>query len=256
MSSIGDLLFAIALEQGRYTHRLSLCRHHAQVYSQNGEDGIIAEIFRRIGDRNRFFVEIGTENGLQNNTRFLLEQGWSGVWIDANFGEARDIFAEFVSSSVLTLVETKVTAENINSLLDEHSVPTNFDFLSVDIDQNTSHVWRVLARHARVSCIEYNASLPPMAAVEVPYEPDASWDGTNWFGAGLKVLERIGAEKCVSLVACELAGVNAFFVDAQEATGRFQEPFTAEMHWEPPRYEVAGHLGHPASRISRRWSNA
>src|SRR5215203_1913120 len=113
MTPITDMLFAIALQQGRYTHPLSLCRHHGQVYSQNGEDGIIAEIFRRIGERDRFFVEIGTENGLQNNTRFLLERGWKGVWIDADFADAGELFAGFVSGGALTLIKAGVTVENV-----------------------------------------------------------------------------------------------------------------------------------------------
>jgi hypothetical protein len=36
---------------------------HGQVYSQNNEDGIIAEIFRRIGTENRTFVEFGVGDG-------------------------------------------------------------------------------------------------------------------------------------------------------------------------------------------------
>jgi len=36
---------------------------HGQVYSQNNEDGIISEIFRRIGTKNRSFVEFGVGDG-------------------------------------------------------------------------------------------------------------------------------------------------------------------------------------------------
>ena len=253
MSTIDEMLFAIALQQGRYTHPLSLCRHRSQVYSQFGEDGMVAEIFRRIGERDRYFVEIGTENGVQNNSRFLLEQGWKGVWVDVNFGDAGEVFAHYTASGMLTLIESAVTTENIDRLLDAHDVPETFDFLSLDIDQNTSHVWRALRRRARVACIEYNASLPAMVAVEVPYEPETQWDGTNWYGASLKMLEHIAAEKGLSLVGCELAGINAFFVDAEDAKGRFQEPFTAEAHWEPPRGAAVGYFGHGPSRVARRW---
>lgn len=52
---------------------------HGQVYSQNNEDGIIAEIFRRIGTQNRTFVEFGVGDVLQNNTRLLLELGWKAM---------------------------------------------------------------------------------------------------------------------------------------------------------------------------------
>src|SRR5688572_13694008 len=75
---------SLVAADGRHADPLSLPRHHAQVYSQNGEDGIIAEIFRRIGPRSRTFLEIGIEGGSQNNTRLLLEQGWRGIWIEGN----------------------------------------------------------------------------------------------------------------------------------------------------------------------------
>lgn len=57
---------------------LRLERYGYKVYSQNDEDGILAEIFRRIDVTNRQFLEFGVENGLENNTLNLLEQGWSG----------------------------------------------------------------------------------------------------------------------------------------------------------------------------------
>jgi hypothetical protein len=254
---VSDIAFAIGMASGKYGHPLSLTRHQAQMYSQNGEDGIIAEIFRRIGSRDRFFVEIGVEDGLQNNTRFLLETGWRGVWIDRP-GEAldrlRETFVDRISSGDLALVERIVTAENVTPLLDQASVPDCVDLLSIDIDMNTSHVWRAINRRARVACIEYNASIPASIAVEVAYDPAATWDETNWFGAGLKALEYIGASKGSALVGCDLIGANAFFVSADEALGRFQEPFTAEQHWEPARYSLVGHTGHRASVTARRWS--
>ena len=139
--------------------------------------------------------------------------------------------------------------------MDEAEVPEEFAFLSLDIDQNTSHVWRAITRRSRVTCIEYNASLPPCIDVEVPYDATAVWDGTNWFGASLKTLEGIGAEKGLSLVGCDLSGANAFFVCAAEAPGRFREPFTAEAHYEMPNYYLGGPRGHPPSRQAKRWAS-
>ncbi len=154
------------------------------------------------------------------------------------------------------LIEAFVTAENINALLDERGVPPAVDFLSLDLDQNTSHVWRAINRRTRAACIEYNGSLPASVALEVPYDPQGAWDGTNWFGASLKALEQIGAGKGMSLVGCELSGLNAFFVGTREARRRFQRPFTAEAHWEPARYNYVYSRvgGHPASQTARRWA--
>ncbi len=251
-----DKLFAIALAEGRYTHSLSLARHHAQLYSQNGEDGMIAEAFRRIGTTNRVFVEIGVEDGQQNNTRLLLEQGWTGVWVDGNaamLAAARSTFAAYIARGALRIVEGIVDVETVNTLLEGIGLPPVVDFLSLDIDQNTSHAWRALRLRARVGCIEYNAALPPTVPREVPYDRTQHWTGTNWYGASLKTLEQIGMAKGMHLVGCDLNGVNAFFVDASLTDGRFQPPFEAAAHYEPIRLSAVRRYGHPPSDVARAW---
>lgn len=50
----------------------SLERYGYKVYSQNDEDGIIQEIFRRIGTYDKRFVEFGVQDGLESNSHFLL----------------------------------------------------------------------------------------------------------------------------------------------------------------------------------------
>jgi hypothetical protein len=55
-----------------------------KVYSQNEEDGILAEIFRRLGIARGSFCEIGVENGLQCNTLYLIHNGWRGAWLEGN----------------------------------------------------------------------------------------------------------------------------------------------------------------------------
>ena len=64
-------------------HRI-LINFEEQVFSQNGEDGIISEIFDRIGIDSSILVEMGVGDGLENNTSFLLLQGWSGFWLEGN----------------------------------------------------------------------------------------------------------------------------------------------------------------------------
>ncbi|MDR0579328.1 MAG: hypothetical protein LBG21_01855 [Campylobacteraceae bacterium] len=56
----------------RFDDPIYLERFGYKVYSQNDEDGIISEIFHRIGTANRVFVEFGVENGLENNTHFYF----------------------------------------------------------------------------------------------------------------------------------------------------------------------------------------
>src|SRR3974390_384214 len=74
---------AIALMRDRRQHDGDLSASELRVFSQNGEDGVLGEIFARIGADHRFFVEFGVEDGVECNTRFLAEVlGWSGVYIE------------------------------------------------------------------------------------------------------------------------------------------------------------------------------
>jgi hypothetical protein len=237
----------------------SLRRHHGQVYSQNGEDGIIAEIFRRIGDpQSRVFIEIGIENGLENNTRFLLEQGWRGLWIEGSAISAQaaaGTFARYIGTRKLQIVNNIITPDNVNEIVASAGLPSEVDFVSVDIDQHTHFVWKALATKSRVHCIEYNSSIPPSLDLWVPYDATVAWDGTNFFGAGLKTMECIGRLKGLNLVGCDLVGANAFFVDAAICGNHFQEPFTAEAHYELPKYGSFNKgIGHRPSSGARHWS--
>jgi hypothetical protein len=219
----------------------------AQVYSQNYEDAIVATVFGRIGEGDRRFIEIGVENGIECNTRLLLQQGWRGLWIEGDGDHCAHIrkrFAAEIADRRLTLQHAFLTRENVNAAVAAAGFAGPVDFLSVDLDMNTHHIWRALETNARVACIEYNANYPPGVAFEVPYKPDAMWDGSNWYGASLKALEAIGRAKEMALVGCDLMGVNAFFVAAGEAGDKFLAPFDAETHYEPARYwplKVRGH---------------
>jgi hypothetical protein len=137
------------------------------------------------------------------------------------------------------------TPDNVQSLVESAGFGAEVDFLSIDIDLHTSHVFRALAIHPRAACIEYNAHLPPMIDYEVPYVEGEMWDGSNYFGASLKSLEMIASLKKLSLVGCDLHGVNAYFVQDAITGELFAKPFTAEHHYQPPRYQfVRGPRGH------------
>src|SRR5690348_388840 len=57
-----------------------------KVYSQVDEDGIIQELFRRVPSQtlDHTLIEIGCGNGLENNTHYLMLQGYRGFWVDGS----------------------------------------------------------------------------------------------------------------------------------------------------------------------------
>jgi hypothetical protein len=196
------------------------------VCSQNGEDGIIREIFRRIGTSDRIFAEVGVGDGTENNTAFLLAQGWQGYWIDGDsrflntVDKAANLQQGYLKSAV-----SFVSRETIAGVFEGLDVPKEFDLLSLNIDQNTYYVWEGLTGfRPRVVVIEYNASIPPDVEWKVRYEPKRAWDGTCNFGASLKSFELLGRQLGYTLVGCDLNGVNAFFVRDDLVADKFSAP--------------------------------
>lgn len=246
--------FMNAVADARHADPASLAPFGLKMYSQHREDGVVSEIFNRIGRRDQTFLEIGIGDGRENTTRFLLESGWRGTWIEGSpewAESAKSFMHEYVADGRLKVVQALVTAENINQILDEAEVPAQFDYLSLDIDYNTSHVWKAMQRRSRVACIEFNCTMPPNVAMTVPYDPNGVWDGTAWYGASLKAMENIGTQKAMALVGCDLNGVNSYFVNLEEAKGKFKEPFDSNTHFEPPR--PAGYQ-HRAPSVPRKWN--
>jgi hypothetical protein len=234
----------------KYSDPKKLNRYERKSFSQNGEDGIIAEIFKRIGMTNRFFVEFGVGDGLENNTLTLLCQDWKGVWIEGDPEQVKFIktkFSSVIATEGLRLQQAFIDADTIESLFKRNDVPTEFNLLSIDIDGNDYWVWQAIKNFSpRVVIIEYNATFGSEIPWIIKYNPSHIWDKSSYFGASLKALEQLGIQKGYRLVGCNFAGVNAFFVREDLLSDMFLTPYTSENHFEPARYYLgawtSGHL--------------
>jgi hypothetical protein len=242
-----------ALKAGneRYRDPKRLLAHGAQYWSQNYEDGMIAEIFRRIGTTDKTFLEIGVGDGTENNTICLLSAGWKGWWIEGDSACCDSISRQLRempdTAARLQVKQAFVDPDNINGLLAGLGIPQQVDLFSLDIDLNTWHIWAALKNFCpRVVVVEYNAAFPPGQAWIHPLRSQATWDHTQAFGASLKAFELLGVRFGYSLVGCDLTGVNAFFVRNDLVENLFARPYTSENHYEPPRYHLLHRLSHPA----------
>jgi hypothetical protein len=218
--------------------------HHFErsVHSQNGEDGIITEIFRRIGEGSRVFVEIGASDGHENCTAALAEEGWSGAWIEGDDQKVMDARAG-VDSHQVAVMQAFVDRDSIVDVLRRASVPSDPDLLVIDIDGNDYWIWDTLAAYytPRVVVIEYNSVVGPRWHWTMPYQADHRWEESARHGAGLAALVDLGERLGYRLVGCDSLGVNAFFVRSEEAAP-FAEA-TLRQQWVPPRYLLP--YGHP-----------
>ncbi len=241
------------LAQPCYGEPGRLERHGYKVWSQCDEDGILAEIFRRIGAGARRFVEFGVADGRECNTLKLLVEGWRGLWMEARADHCdaiRRVFAEPLAEGRLELKQSIVTAENIEALLAGSSVVAagELDLLSIDIDGNDYHVLKsIRGLRPRVVVIEYNGKFPPPMDVVPPYDPGFAWDGSDYAGASLQAIASLAARRGYRLVGTNAAGVNAFFVREDLAGGgRFAEGGAAALY-NPARYWLTRGTpsGHP-----------
>ena len=185
-----------------------LSERAAKGSSQNDEWGIIAAILEVIQPTRRFFVEFGVgpryddptySLGLEGNCVDLKAAGWEGLFMDAG-----------VHPPHLGVREEVVTADNINLLLHKYRVPRDFSVLSIDVDGQDIWIWKALKARPELVIIEYNPTHGPNESVAVPFNPNFKWDCTNYYGASLAALNKIGRKKGYRLVCVNW--VNAFFV--------------------------------------------
>jgi hypothetical protein len=221
--------------------------YEKQVRSQNGEDGILVELFSRLQIHRGYFVEFGVQDGAQCNAAHLaLDRQWAGVMIEGNPDYAPALLQRYQTSAT-RVVSAFVTAENIAGLFEAASVPADFDLLSIDIDGNDYWVWRALhAYRPKVVVIEYNAVHPPPERWVMRYDPAHVWDGSTYYGASLASLVALGESMGYALLCTDVRGVNAFFVRREFAAAvRFALP-SVERAYHPVAFQGStGGIGHP-----------
>jgi hypothetical protein len=193
-----------------------------QVFSQNGEDGILLWLLREAGAPVKTFVEIGIENARECNTALLaFVLGWDGLMLEADplgVAAAQKLVGRMLKGRAnrVEIRQAFVTRENVNAL----AGGGDLGVLSIDVDGMDYWLWRAVEDASpRVVVVEYNASMGPDEPITVPYQADFSATEAHssgyYHGASLAALEKLGREKGYALVAVDSAGVNAFFVREQ-----------------------------------------
>jgi hypothetical protein len=190
-----------------------------KVFSQFGDDGIIQYLIHRLQPLPDSFVEFGVENYRESNTRFLLlNNNWRGLVMDGNKDSIRYVKKDDISwRHTLAARCAFINRDNINDLLTEAGFTGEIGLLSIDIDGIDYWVWEKLkVIDPVVVIVEYNSIFGPDLAVTIPYDPNfvrhqAHYSGQFW-GASLKALALLAGRKGYSLLGCNSAGNNAYFV--------------------------------------------
>jgi hypothetical protein len=220
-----------------------------RVFSQNAADGMIEELFRRLGTSSRFFVELSSEaaNGY-NGARLALEENWRGVFINPGCVAAERTVGNVHFPERVRCLDTRLSSANVEDVFAASQVPAEFDLLSIVLAGNDYWIWSAIRRwKPRVVVIQYNASQGPAKRWVMKEDAKYRWDGTNYYGASLASLTALGKTKGYALVATDSMGDLAFFVRQDLLV---DDPFldpVVHYHYTPPRY--GPHLaGHPPGR--------
>ena len=192
-----------------------------KVYSQNDEDGIIDSIFKDINTTNKLFCEIGVGDCIENNTHYLLLKDWKGIWIDNEKKYINKLNKLTKNNSKLETIIKKINPENINSIFEESKIiKKNYykeiDFLSIDIDSYDLECLKSLEIISpRLICIEYNSKFRHNLKLNINKRDDFTWKYDDYFGSSLNSICNVMEAKKYKLVATNITGSNAFFVQEE-----------------------------------------
>lgn len=136
----------------------SLENYKKDIYSQNGEDGVVEYLLGKLGIDCGYFVDIGAWDGKYlSNTYHLLEQGWRGLDIEGN----RNHFVGLIKTANifpnLNIMLREVKPDEMDKLLGMFGVPSNFDLLNIDIDSYDYWLWTNMKNYKpKIVIIECN----------------------------------------------------------------------------------------------------
>jgi hypothetical protein len=189
------------------------------VFTKEGEDGILLHLFLTIGTTNKQFADIGSNDCINSNCANLaFHHQWNGLFVDADataLTRGAGIYKAFFGPAVnrFRFREAVVTPDTVQSLLTDTGCLAEPDLLCIDLDGNDYHIWQAIQDiRPRVVVTEIQIEkgseefIPPYQNQFEPYEEQLPK------GASLTSMTRLAEEKGYMLAAANSGGYNLVFV--------------------------------------------
>lgn len=197
------------------------CTWEFSGFSQNGEDGILDVLSKQLLNSNRYFIEIGSSDGMQNNSSWLVvAEQYDGLMIegDARLVERgqRLITGHSIGVDYLNIF---VDSENIRKLreLSQHANP---DIFSLDIDGVDYYIAKEIIEggfRPKIFVVEYNSVYGNERSITVPYRKNFSFSDAHpsklYYGVSIAAWKKFFDSIGYQFVTVDRKGVNAFFID-------------------------------------------
>ena len=188
------------------------------VFSQFGEDGIISWIVEQIPEIKKVFVEIGTQDYWESNTRFLLKsKRWKGYLIEGSKKYINNIKTQRIYwQHDIKAIQAFVDKDNINSIINKNINEKDIGLLSIDVDGNDYWILeKIEYLNPTIVVCEYNSIFGDLFKLSVPYNKNFVRNKVHYsnlyFGASIKAMISMMKKKGYIFIGTGSAGVNAFF---------------------------------------------
>jgi hypothetical protein len=191
--------------------------------SQNGEDGVIDLLISKIQNPNKYFVEIGSSDGIENNTSFLaIAKKFRGVMIEG--GKKTSLDCELNIASLCSHLFVKcicefINRDNIIRILKESAIYNDPDIFSLDIDGNDYYIAKTILENGfnpKIFIVEYNSAFGPEKTQTIEYQADFDYSNDPnglYYGVSVTGWRKLFDKFGYRFISVDSNGVNAFFVN-------------------------------------------
>lgn len=196
------------------------------VHSQSYQDSLLVEVFKHIGTRNTppFCVEFGFNHpelvggSGSNVARLVVDEGWKSLLLDAEHENEK-----------INLKKHFLTPGNICQIFQKYNVPSEPEYISIDIDSADLWLFEALVKEYRamIFSVEYNANYPLDSSLTFPKDTNEYWRRDRGYGASLKALVSVANRHGYSLLWV-VRGLDAFFIRndlIEDGTGELAFPY-------------------------------
>jgi hypothetical protein len=203
-------------------------------FSQNGEDGILDVLRKQLLNSNRYFIEIGSADGMQNNSSWLVvAEQYNGLMIDGN--------PRLVERSKRMVLNHSIGVECLNMFVNSESIEelksialySDPDVFSLDIDGIDYYIAKAIMEggfRPKIFVVEYNSVYGPDRSMTIPYQDDFVFTKAHstqlYYGVSISGWRKFFEQYGYRFVTVDRKGVNAFFVDP----ACFKEDFLNEIN--------------------------